>query len=79
MGLHIYIYKNNLGDCTNNGISSKKIKGLTITNIDAPFVPCKDYPPVKLILQKFSHGNRIKIQCLVVILLQLQIVDLMKL
>ena len=37
MGLHIYIYKDNLGDCTNNGISSKKIKGLTITNIDAPF------------------------------------------
>ncbi len=61
MGLHIYIYKDNLGDCTNNGISSKKIKGLTITNIDAPFEPCEDYPPVKLILQKFSHGNSVKI------------------
>tara|TARA_R100001082_G_scaffold110002_1_gene88601 strand:+ start:1524 stop:1850 length:327 start_codon:yes stop_codon:yes gene_type:complete len=61
MGLFIYIYKDNLGDCTNNGISSKKIKGLTITNINGPFKPCKDYPAAKLILQKFSFGNSVKI------------------
>jgi hypothetical protein len=43
MGLHVDIYKNPLGDCTNNGISSR-VKGFTITNVEGPFEPCKDYP-----------------------------------
>ena len=61
MGLHIYIYKDNMGDCTNNGISSKNIEGLTITNIDGPFEPCKRYPEAELVLQSFFHGKSVKI------------------
>ena len=34
MPMLIYIYKNNLGDCTNNGVSSRDIKGLCLTNVD---------------------------------------------
>ena len=40
---------------------TQDLVSLTITNIDAPFKPCKDYPPAKLILQKFSFGNSVKI------------------
>jgi hypothetical protein len=57
MGLHINIYRcNKYGDCTNDGVSSWDIKGLCITNIDAPNSPSYDYPSAELVLQQ--HGNR---------------------
>ena len=52
MGLHVYIYKDNLGDCTNGGVSSWDIKGLTITNVDGPFNPCDEYPSAELMVQE---------------------------
>lgn len=48
MGLHIYVYRNDLGDCTNGGISSK-VKGLCVINVDGPFQPSVDYPAVELV------------------------------
>ena len=60
--MHVYIYKDKLGDCTNGGISSKNIEGLCITNINnSPYKPCKDYPAAKLVLQTFGHGSSVKI------------------
>jgi hypothetical protein len=47
MGLHLSIYRNPLGDCTNNGVS-KYAKGLTVINVDGPFEPSEDYPAVEL-------------------------------
>ena len=61
MPMLIYIYKNNLGDCTNNGVSSRDIKGLCLTNVDGPFEPCKDYPKAELVLQDFGYGKSVKI------------------
>jgi len=62
MGLTIHIYKCNLyGDCTNGGASSRDIKGFCITNIDAPFNPCDDYPSAELVLQEFYGRKTVKI------------------
>tara|TARA_B100000579_G_scaffold144461_1_gene117246 strand:- start:1653 stop:2027 length:375 start_codon:yes stop_codon:yes gene_type:complete len=57
MGLHVYIYRDEtLGGCSNHGVSDIKtrphIKGLTITNIEAPFEPSEEYPAAKLIVEK---------------------------
>ena len=42
MPMLIYIYKNNLGDCTNNGVSSRDIR-LMSYECRWAFEPCKDY------------------------------------
>ena len=54
MGLHVYFYRSDdLNGCSNNGVSERpEIKGLTITNIEAPFEPSKEYPAAKLIVEK---------------------------
>lgn len=62
MGLHINIYKcNRYGDCTNNGVSSWDIKGLTITNVDGAFEPCDKYPSAELVVQEHFNRKTIKI------------------
>jgi len=62
MGLHVYIYRDVItGDCTNNGVSSRPIRGLCLTNVDGPFDPCDDYPAAKLIKQTFSFGSSVKV------------------
>ena len=48
MGLHVYVFRNALGDCTNGGISSKA-KGLCVINIDGPCEPSPDYPAIELV------------------------------
>lgn len=48
MGLHIYVYRNDLGDCTNGGISSK-VKELCVINVDGPFEPSANFPAVELV------------------------------
>jgi len=38
MGLHVNIYKcSKFGDCTLNGVSSRDIEGLCLTNVEGPF------------------------------------------
>tara|TARA_R100001591_G_scaffold106047_1_gene114330 strand:- start:27 stop:359 length:333 start_codon:yes stop_codon:yes gene_type:complete len=62
MGLHIYIYKDNLGDCTNGGASARDgVKGLCITNISAPFSPSREYPPAELVVQEHFNRKTVKI------------------
>tara|TARA_E500000318_G_scaffold111232_1_gene129019 strand:- start:607 stop:936 length:330 start_codon:yes stop_codon:yes gene_type:complete len=62
MGLTINIYKNNqYGDCTNNGVSSWDVKGLCITNIDAPFSPSDEYPSAELVVQEHFNRKTVKI------------------
>lgn len=51
MGLHIYVYRDSLGDCTNHGVSAKSDQ-LCVINIDGPFEPSDEYPAVIL----DSHG-----------------------
>jgi hypothetical protein len=49
MGLHVEIYKSNsLGDCTNNGISSKAHE-LCLVNVSGPFKPDKKIPAALLV------------------------------
>tara|TARA_Y100000996_G_scaffold361861_1_gene304908 strand:- start:108 stop:482 length:375 start_codon:yes stop_codon:yes gene_type:complete len=61
MGLHVEIYRDDTqGGCSNHGVSDLKtrphIKGLTITNIEAPFEPSAEYPAAKLVVEKhFKH------------------------
>tara|TARA_Y100000361_G_scaffold30589_1_gene25436 strand:- start:1036 stop:1401 length:366 start_codon:yes stop_codon:yes gene_type:complete len=54
MGLHVDIYRSeDLTGCSNNGVSERVgIRGLCITNIDAPFEPSKEYPAAKLVVEK---------------------------
>jgi len=47
MGLMAYIYRNDLGDCTSGGFSSKAEK-VCITNASGPFEPSEDCPAVIL-------------------------------
>ena len=61
MGLHINIYKTNLGDCTNGGASSWDIEGLCITNVDGPFDPSDRYPSAELMVQEFYNRKTVKI------------------
>ena len=48
MGIHVEIYKSNGMDCTKGGESSY-VKGFTITDIDGPFEPTREYPAAKII------------------------------
>ncbi len=49
MGLHVNIYKcSKFGDCTLNGVSSRDIEGLCLTNVEGPFEPSDHYPAAKL-------------------------------
>ena len=49
MGLHVDIYKcQKDGDCTLNGVSSRDIEGLCLTNVEGPFQPSDKYPAAKL-------------------------------
>ena len=48
MGLHVNIYKSNLGDCTNDGISSKAHE-LCLVNVSGPFEPSDDCPAALLV------------------------------
>lgn len=47
MGLHLYVHRSALGDCTNGGVSAKH-DTLCVVNIDGPFEPDGNSPPVLL-------------------------------
>jgi hypothetical protein len=50
MGMLIEVYRNNLGDSTNNGISFR-VNTLNVVNVDGPFTPAIDDADV-VILEK---------------------------
>ena len=48
MGLRALIYRNKqLGDCSNEGVSSRTDQ-VTVVNVEGPFEPTEDAPPVLL-------------------------------
>jgi len=47
MGMIVYVYRDTLGDCTLNGISSSHDR-LCVVNVDGPFEPSDDCPAVVL-------------------------------
>lgn len=47
MGLTVEVLRSTMGDCTNNGASSR-FDRLTITNVSGPFEPSRNAPPAKL-------------------------------
>lgn len=51
MGLIVSVYKDadSNYDCTMNGVTSRFTK-LCVTNVDGPFEPSDDCPPVKLVV-----------------------------
>ena len=48
MGLHIHVYRSNLGDSTNNGISAKADQ-LCLVNVEGPFEPSNLHPAAMLV------------------------------
>ena len=54
MGLIVYVYRSNLGDCTNGGPSSKA-NNFTLTNVEGPFEPQPQAPAA--VLLKGSASN----------------------
>lgn len=60
MGLLISVYRNPLGDCTANGISSNA-SSLCVVNVDGPFEPSEDSPAVKLVRADFSFGSMLRL------------------
>lgn len=56
MGLNVSVYRSNLGDCTNGGVSERANR-LCIVNIEGPFEPSDEAPAV--ILTVNSLGNPI--------------------
>ncbi len=55
MGLHVYVYKWNLQDCTNKGVTSH-VNRLTVTNVDGPSEPTVDAP--EALLLSGPHGTK---------------------
>jgi len=55
MGLIITVYRDahDSSDCTKNGVS-KRFSRLCVTNVDGPFDPSEDCPPVKLVENAFN-------------------------
>ena len=47
MGLTVWVYRNDLGDCTLNGVSSNA-RQLCVVNVDGPFNPADNSPAVLL-------------------------------
>lgn len=58
MGMTAYIYRNDLGDCTNDGASSQ-VKSVCVINMDGPFKPGKDCPAFELIEGRGGRGHAI--------------------
>jgi hypothetical protein len=54
MGMLVNIYKWNLGDCSNGGVSGRQWR-LTLTNVEGPFEPSEDAPAAQIL--KRSTGN----------------------
>jgi hypothetical protein len=54
MGLTVSVYRSDMSDCTNNGISSKAV-GLCLVNVSGPFGPSDAYPAA--ILTTNGVGN----------------------
>lgn len=48
MGLIVSVFRSDLGDCTNGGISSTTNK-LTLVNVEGPFKPSDDAPAAVLV------------------------------
>ena len=64
MGLHVNIYKClKFGDCTLNGVSSRDIGGLCLTNVEGPFEPSDHYPAAQLEKGPFNSLH-IKPECI---------------
>lgn len=60
MGLIVNVYRDSLGDCTLNGVSSKA-ETLCVINVDGPFEPTPDTPAVKLVRKDFGFGSSIRL------------------
>jgi hypothetical protein len=56
MGLLADIYRSDLGDCSNGGVSSKHTR-VCVTNISGPHAPTEDAPAVELVVREFNRGK----------------------
>ena len=58
MGMTVYVYRNDLGDCTAGGISATA-KQLCLTNVEGPFEPSEDSPAAVLVMAEPIGGQKI--------------------
>lgn len=56
MGLLLNVYRNDFGDCTNRGVSSK-VSTVCVVNVEGPFEPNEEHPAVVLVDDR-PVGNR---------------------
>ena len=62
-GLHAYIHRWGLGDCSNGGISSR-CEAVTIVGdgIEGPFIPSKEYPAVRLVRRQICGREHLHLE-----------------
>jgi hypothetical protein len=58
MGLNAYIFKSNLGECSNSGVSARYDQ-VCIVNIEGPFEPDDNHPAVELVADRVEGIARI--------------------
>ena len=58
MGLSADIYRCSLGDCSNDGISSRHTQ-VCIVNIDGPDKPSSDQPAAELVVRQTNSGKHV--------------------
>ena len=56
MGLLAMIYRSDLGDTSNGGVSSRCTR-VCVTNVSGPHEPTKDAPAVKLVVRNLGRGK----------------------
>src|SRR5262245_2298488 len=56
MGLLAWIYRSDLDDSSNGGVSSTHTR-VCVTNVSGPHEPTKDAPAVKLVVRNLSRGK----------------------
>lgn len=56
MGLLLNVYRNDLGDCTAGGVSSK-VSTVCVVNVEGPFEPSDKFPGVELVDERLVGGR----------------------
>lgn len=58
MGIIVSVYRNDLGDCTNGGMSSR-VSQICVTNVEGPFKPSDDCPAFELLPGHVKNAARL--------------------
>ena len=54
MGMIASVFRSDLGDCSNKGVSARATK-VCVVNVEGPFDPSPDAPAVRLVKRKYGN------------------------